>query len=1293
MIDSGASLSIIDTTFAHSNAIRLRATGSSRAVEAVDGRPLSAGAITQETHPVQLEIGAHAETIQFNATSLGHFPVILGLPWLKLHSPAISWSQHRVTFSSDHCCKHCLQHPPVPQPSPCHPAPSRSPATDASQPQPQPQSMPQSPSPQPQPQPSPPQPQPQPQPRPPPSRGPLVSLVGALAFQRATKHGQLFSLTLSSVPEPADAPPQATAVPAQDPASAVPRDYADFASVFSKESASVLPPHRPYDHRITLEPGTTPPFGPLYTLSEVELKALDEYIRENLAKGYIQASTSPAGAPILFVKKRDGSLRLCVDYRGLNKMTIKNRHPLPLIGESLDRLREAAVFTKLDLRSGYNLVRIAEGDEWKTAFRTRYGHFEYRVMPFGLTNAPATFQHFMNDVLRDFLDDFAVVYLDDILIYSRDLDEHKHHVRRVLERLRANGLFAKPEKCAFHRREIEYLGYVVSPDGVTMDPAKVAAIADWPEPATVKQLQVFLGFANFYRRFIHGYSQIATPLTRLLRKDQAFEFDGPARDAFRQLKAAFTTAPVLAHFQPDRPSTIETDASDFAIAAVISQPDSSGVMHPVAFYSRKLTDAELNYEIYDKEMLAIVTAFKEWRAYLEGAAHPATIYTDHRNLEYFATTKVLNRRQARWSELLANYSFTIVYRPGKAMGKPDAMSRRHDFAEGSKASDAPAHTLLKPGQLVLAAVRTPADSESPLLRDIRAAQPHDPALQPLLPLLRDPEIPRDDDAQRRLGGFSLRDGLVLFNGLVYVPASDAIKVQVLRQCHDSPAAGHFGQAKTFELVTRDFYWPRVRRYVNRYVATCDTCARVKVPRHKRHGLLVPLPVPARPWASISMDFIVRLPPSTLGYDAILVVVDRFTKMARFIATSSAVDSHDVAQLFVEHVYRAHGLPADIVSDRDKVFTSRFWRHFLALCNIQPNLSTAFHPQTDGQTERVNQVLEQYLRAFCDYQQDNWQSLLPHAEFAYNNAAHASTGKTPFFANYGYHPTGPSTASPPALTPTPDSSSPAADRLVDVLRDLHGQLTLSLAAAAETHARFYNRKVKAAPQLKADDQVWLLRHNIATTRPSSKLDYKRLGPFRVVERIGKAAYRLELPADWRIHPVFHVALLEPYRASDIPGRVQDPLPAVDVDGQEEFEVETVLDSRLRHGQLQYFVHWKDWPISSRTWEPAANLANAPGPVDAFHRAYPHKPRPAQPESADQARLAELALQGGTNCHASRHGCTARPMAAGRDGAHIAQVDALPSLDMPAPPADLSAATVAGHLLDLDARRLAICPLVY
>jgi len=363
-----------------------------------------------------------------------------------------------------------------------------------------------------------------------------------------------------------------------------------------------------------------------------------------------------------------------------------------------------------------------------------------------------------------------------------------------------------------------------------------------------------------------------------------------------------------------------------------------------------------------------------------------------------------------------------------------------------------------------------------------------------------------------------------------------------------------------------------------------------------------------------MDFIVGLPPSPSGHDAILVTVDRFTKMAHFSATQTTADAPDIARLFLQDVHRLHGLPADIVSDRDKLFTSNFWRHFLGLLDVQPNFSTAFHPQTDGQTERVNQILEQYLRMFCNYPQDNWQVLLPLAEFAYNNSVHASTGKTPFFANYGYHPNSAATVEPRDLA----STNPAADGLLEKLRAIHKQLVLDLHDAAINHSRFYDRKVQEAPPFKDGDQVWLLRRNIKTARPSDKLDHKRLGPFPITEKIGRAAFRLQLPASMHIHPVFHVSLLEPVKVNDIPGRVQEPAPPVIIEGHEEYEVAGVLDSRVRYGKLEYLVHWKDWPVSARTWEPKDHLANAPELVDKFHRTYPDKPSPSNIRSHIKAR---------------------------------------------------------------------------
>ena len=368
---------------------------------------------------------------------------------------------------------------------------------------------------------------------------------------------------------------------------------------------------------------------------------MDEWIDEQLAKGYIRESKSPAAAPVFFIKKKDGSLRLVVDYRRLNAITIKNRYPLPLTQELIDQLIGAKVFSKLDLRWGYNNVRIQEGDQWKAAFRTSRGLFEPVVMNFGLTNAPATFQHMMNDIFQDLQGVYVIIYLDDILIYSQDLETHETHVREVLRRLQENDLFCKPEKCEFFQSSVEYLGLIVGRGTVAMDPAKVDAVTQWPEPQRVKDIQAFLGFANFYRRFINNFSKLAQPLTKLLRKDVPWEWAEAQGQAFQRLKQAFISAPILIMADPAKPFTLECDASDYATGAVLSQQGIDGKAHPVAFYSKTLNEAERNYEIYDKELLAVVRALDEWRHYLEGSEYPINIISDHKNLLYFSTAHIL----------------------------------------------------------------------------------------------------------------------------------------------------------------------------------------------------------------------------------------------------------------------------------------------------------------------------------------------------------------------------------------------------------------------------------------------------------------------------------------------------------------------------------------------------------------------------------------------------------------------------------------------------------------------------
>ncbi len=433
----------------------------------------------------------------------------------------------------------------------------------------------------------------------------------------------------------------------------IPSDYAVFQDVFSKQAATRLPLHRPWDCAIDLLPGAILPKGRVYPLSIPELKAMEDCIKEALQQSFSRPSTSLAASSFFFVGKKDRGLRPCNDYRTLNARTVKLSYPLPLVPAALEELRGAHIFSKLDLRSAYNLVRIREGNEWKTAFITPSGHYEYQVMPNGLSNSPSVFQGFMNKVFWEFLHQFVIVHID-ILIYSRNLAEHRHHVTQVLQQLRKHHLYLKLEKCEFHHPTVQFLGYILSADGIQMDQGKVQVIRDWPQPQSVKELQRFLGFANFYRRFIQNFSLLSAPLTSMLRQNPKFlSWNAEAQAVFKKLKEAFCTAPILSQHHGEPPC-----------------------LHPCAYYSRKLSPAEQNYDISNRELLAIKLALEEWRHWLEGAQHPFTVITDHKNLEYLRSARKLNPHQARWALFFTRFQFTITYRPGDKNVKADSRSRR-----------------------------------------------------------------------------------------------------------------------------------------------------------------------------------------------------------------------------------------------------------------------------------------------------------------------------------------------------------------------------------------------------------------------------------------------------------------------------------------------------------------------------------------------------------------------------------------------------------------------------------------
>jgi len=756
----------------------------------------------------------------------------------------------------------------------------------------------------------------------------------------------------------------------------------------------------------------------------------------------------------------------------------------------------------------------------------------------------------------------------------------------VIKRLEENDLYVKLEKCKWKMREVEFLGVVIGPEGIKMEKEKVKGVLEWPTPKEVKDVQKFLGLANYYRWFIEGFATVARPLHDLVKKDKRWVWTEKEEKAFQELKEQFTKEPVLAAPDIDKKMRMEVDASDYVTGGVLSMECKDGLWRPVAFLSKSLNETERNYEIHDKEMLAIVRGLEAWRYLLERAQYKFEIWTNHKNLEYFMKIQKLNRRQARWALYLSWFDFTLKHVAGAKMGKANGLSRRADWKVGTD-KDNENQVFIKDNWIHSMYEVVVEGPEEDLLEKIKKARS------------KDEDVVRVVEEMKRVGvrelwgnEWKIEGELVLKEGKMYVPKDEELRVEIIRLHHNVPAAGHGGRWKTVELVTRNYWWPGVTRDVGKYVVGCDLCQRMKNQTEELAGKLKLSEVPQKTWSHLTVDFITKL-PVVAGKDAILVVCDRLSKMTHFVVTTEGTLAEGLARLFRDNVWKLHRLLESVVSDRGPQFAAELTKELNRMLGIKTKLSTVFHPQTDGQTERMNQEVEQYLRFFIEHRQKDWLEWLAMAEFAINNKVHMATKISPFMANYGKE-----------VRMEGDirkkGKVESATEFVERMKKVHEEAEAALRKMQEEMKRYADKGRKETEEWRKGDRVLLSTKDLVfKERPSKKLTERYVGPYAIEEVVSSNAVKLRLPSSMRIHPVVNVSRIVRYK-EQMKGQKKEEGKLVEVEGVEEWEVEKILNKKKMRGVEKYLVRWKGFMAEGDTWERKENLKNAEKLIEEFER---------------------------------------------------------------------------------------------
>jgi hypothetical protein len=740
------------------------------------------------------------------------------------------------------------------------------------------------------------------------------------------------------------------------------------------------------------------------------------------------------------------------------------------------------------------------------------------------------------------------VFIDDILIYSRSKKDHENHLRTILELLKNEKLYAKFSKCEFWIREVQFLGHVVNESGIHVDPAKIEAIKKWEALKTPTEVRSFLGLAGYYRRFIENFSKIALPLTQLTQKSKEFVWGEKQEQAFQTLKQRLCNAPILTLPDGNENFVVYCDASHQGLGCVLMQ---NGKV--IAYASRQLKIHEKNYTTHDLELGAVVFALKIWRHYLYGTK--CTVFTDHKSLQYILDQKMLNMRQRRWVELLSDYDCEIKYHPGKANVVADALSRKE--------------------RIKLTAVRVSSGWLGSTLRD-RVLEDQSDALKP--------ENIKAETLSTADKHFEIdRDGIRQLKGRVWIPKVNELRELLMREAHRSRYSIHPGSDKMYQNMKQNFWWPGMKRDIAEYVSKCLTCAKVKAEHQRPSGLLVQPLIPEWKWDHITMDFVTKLPRTSSGHDAIWVVVDRLTKSAHFIPVRGDYKMEKYMRLYIDEIVSKHGVPLSIISDRDSKFTSTFWKYLHEALGTQLNLSTAYHPQTDGQSERTIQTLEDMLRACAIDFGGNWDVHLPLVEFSYNNSYHSSIKCAPFEALYGRE-----CRTPLCWSETGEGKLTKLD-FVQETTDKIAVIKERLKAARDRQKSYADNRRKPLEFNVGDKVLLKVSPWRGTVRfgKKGKLAPRYIGPYTINQRIGPVAYRLDLPTELsNIHDVFHVSNLKKCWTDEttiVPPediRVDPKLQTV----EEPIEILDQGSKQLRRSNIRLVkVRWNSKHGPAITWE--------------------------------------------------------------------------------------------------------------